>query len=326
MRERKPDAGRIEARLDALRQAKWIGPAREWWPKYVFRFDDIQNAVRILQSGKVLCRAQRGEALETASQAVLEHTEQTWKNHVRLYFRPRTPTQYQVEGFRPQGQFGSLQAHMPVPVFFLFDAKDILTRASTQFSNGNLAANPMVGATADYFEAIPFEKVYHDCWMSEGEKANIKFHRHAEVVVPEELDLDALQLIWLRTEAEYKTLLHLLPPAAVKKHGPKIRHGKKPNLHFCKWSFVESASLEQNKISLVFNASTLTPGPFAAYLEVVNRATGEGFKWENPQFQAKGPLTVSIPQITKAAAYDVRFTLDGAIAYADRFTPRTIAF
>ena len=181
MRERKPDAARIEAHLDGLRLANWIGPARQWWPKYVFRFDDIQNAVRILQSGKVSCRAKRGEALETASQEVLSHTEETWKNHVRLYFRPRTPTQYQVEGFRPEGQFGSLQAHMPVPVFFLFDAKDILTRASTKFSDGSLAAHPVVGENADYFESIPFEKVYHNSPMSESEKANIKFHRHAEL-------------------------------------------------------------------------------------------------------------------------------------------------
>lgn len=162
--------------------------------------------------------------------------------------------------------------------------------------------------------------------MSEGEKANIKFHRHAEVVVLDELDLDALQFIWLRTEAEYKALLHLLPPAAVKKHRPKIRHGKKPNLHFYNWSFVESASLEQNKISLHFNASTLTPGPFAAHLEVLNRATGEGYKWENPQFQARGTLIVGIPQIKKTAAFDVRLTLDGAVAYADRFIPKTISF
>ncbi len=326
MRERKPDAARIAAHLESLKQANWIGPARQWWPKYVFRFDDIQNAVRILSCGRILCRAQRGEALETASQAVLDHTEEKWKNCVRLYFRPRTPTQYQVEGFRPRGQLGSLQAHMPVPVFLLFDAKDILTRASTKFSDGNLAANPAVGEDADCFESIPFQKVYHDSWMSEGEKANIKFHRHAEVIVPDELDLDALQLIWLRTEAEYRTLLHLLPPATIRKYGPKMRHGKKPNLHFCKWSFVESATLEQNRISLVFNASTLTPGPFAAYLEVRNRATGAAYKWENPQFHAKDPLTVGIPQITRAAAYDVRFTLDGAVAYADRFAPKTVAF
>jgi hypothetical protein len=326
MKERKPDAARIEARLDGLRQADWIGPARQWWPKYVFRFDDIQNAVRILKCGKLLCRAKRGEALETASQEVLDHTEETWKNHVRLYFRPRTPTQYQVEGFRPLGQLGSLQAYMPMPVFFLFDAKDILTRGTTKFSDGNLAAHPTVGENADFFEAIPFKKVYHDSWMSESEKPNIKFHRHAEVVVPDELDLDALQFIWLRTEAEHKTLLHLLPPAVVKKYGPKCRSGKKPNLHFYKWNFVENAYLQQNKISLTFNASTLTPGPFVAHLKVRNRKNGKGYKWDNSQFQANSTLTVSIPQIKEAAAYDMQFTLDGAVAYADQFIPTTVSF
>jgi hypothetical protein len=326
MKGRKPDAARIEARIDSLRKENWIGPAREWWPKYIFRFDEIQNAVRILRSGKVLCRAKRGEALETASREVLSNTEEGWKNHVRLYFRPRTPTQYQVEGFRPKGQFGSLQAHMPVPVYFIFDAKDVLTRASTKFSKGNLAAHSDVGDDADFFEAIPFEKVYHDRWMSEEEKPNIKFHRHAEVIVPNELDLDALVLIWLRTEAEYKTLIHLLPSATLKKHEGKLRHGKKPNLHFYNWTFVESASLEQNKISLTFNASSRTPGPFAAELEVLNRVTGEAYKWESQQFQANSVLDVNIPQIKKAAAYDVRFTLDGAIAYADRFTPKSAAF
>ena len=115
---------------------------------------------------------------------MLDHTDEKWKNCVRLYFRPRTPTQYQVEGFRPQGQLGSLQAHMPVPVFFLFEAKDILTRAGTRFSAGNLAASRVVGEDAVYFESIPFQKVYHDSWMAEGEKGNIKFHRHAEVIVP----------------------------------------------------------------------------------------------------------------------------------------------
>lgn len=155
--ERKPDAARIEAHLDRLREAGWLGVARQWWPKFVFRFDDIQNVVRILTAGKVRCRSQRGEALETASQEVLGNTEEKWKDCVRLYFRPRTPTQYQVEGFRPKGQLGSLRAHMPVPVFLLFDAKQILTRKATQFSTGNLAANPVVGDTAGFFETIPFE-------------------------------------------------------------------------------------------------------------------------------------------------------------------------
>lgn len=122
MIERKPDAGRITARLDALKSADWMGPARRWWPNY-----------------------------------------------------------------------DSLGMHMPVPIFFLFDAKDILTRKTTRFSTGNLSQDPLVGNDALFFESIPFEKVYHDSWMSGDEKWEIKFHRHAEVIVPHELELDSVR-------------------------------------------------------------------------------------------------------------------------------------
>jgi hypothetical protein len=326
MIERKPDAARIEAHLDALRKSDWIGPARQWWPKYVFRFDDIQNAVRILSAGKLTCRSNRGEAVETASKAVLDKTDEKWKEHVRLYFRPRTPTQYQVEGFRPKGQWGSLQAHMPMPIFFLFDAKEILTRRTTQFSYGNLAAHPVVADDAGFFESIPFEMVYHDSPMPEDVKSTIKFHRQAEVVVPGELDLESLRHIWCRSQAEHQTLMNLLPAQIVKKYAVRMNQGKRPNLHFYKWTFVEQVTLEQSKISFAFNTSTLTPGPFLAHLEVTNRRTGEKYKWENAQFHAKDPLIVGVPQLDKPTAYDARFTLDGAITFAGRFTPKTIPF
>ena len=180
------------------------------------------------------------------------------------------PSPELLKGFRASSggllsprALGSLQAHMPVPVFPL-DAKDILTRVGTRFSDWHLAANPLVGEDADYFESIPFQKVYHDSWMSEGEKGNIKFHGHAEVIVPGELDLDALQLIGLGPKRSYRDTAAPFAPSHCQGM-LKMRHGKKPNLHFCKWSFVESATLEQNSLDLVFNASTLTPGPFAAY-------------------------------------------------------------
>ena len=140
-----------------------------------------------------------------------------WKDCVRLYFHPRTPTQHQVEGFRPAGGLGSLGKHMPVPIFLLFDAKEILTRKTTRFSTGNLSQNPPVGEDAAFFESIPFEKIYHDSWMREEEKSEIKFHRHAEIIVSHELDLDGLRRIWCRSEAEYQTLLHLLPRQLAKK-------------------------------------------------------------------------------------------------------------
>ena len=326
MIERKPDAARIEAHLDALRQLPWIGAARQWWPKYVFFIAELQNALRILQAGRLACRSQRQMAVDTGSEEVLDQTDEQWKDYVRLYFRPRTPTQHQIEGFRPAGSLGSLGKHMPVPVVFLFDAKDILTRKTTQFSNGNLAAHPIPGDDADYFEAIPFQKVYHDSPMAEAEKANIKFHRCAEVIIPQELKLDALKFVYCRSEAEHLTLRNLLPAATLRKYGGLFRQGRRPNLHFCKWSFAETATLEQKKISLTFNASTLTPGAFVARLEVLNRTTGERYHWDRADFRAKEPLTVGVPQLVKPTAYAARFTLNGAIAYAGQFTPKTIPF
>ncbi|MGO8701673.1 MAG: DarT ssDNA thymidine ADP-ribosyltransferase family protein [Limisphaerales bacterium] len=94
---------------------------------------------------------------------------------MRLYFRPRTPTQHQIEGFRPAGQYGSLGKHMPLPVFFLFDSKDVLTREATRFSKGNLSQNPEVGEDATFFASIPFEKVYHDSWLQKRKRPRSNF-------------------------------------------------------------------------------------------------------------------------------------------------------
>src|SRR5439155_23622133 len=54
MIERKPDAGRIETCLDELKSGTWLGPARQWWPHFVFFFGDLPHAVRILAAGKLV--------------------------------------------------------------------------------------------------------------------------------------------------------------------------------------------------------------------------------------------------------------------------------
>jgi ssDNA thymidine ADP-ribosyltransferase, DarT len=326
MIERKPDAARIEAHLESLKASSWIGPARHWWPNFVFFFADLPNALRIFDAGKLLCRNQAAMAVDTGSEAVLDLTADQWKNCVRLYFRPRTPTQYQIEGFRPPGQHGSLGKHMPVPIFFLFDSKDILTRRTTRFSQGNLSQNPPVGDDATFFESIPFERVYHDSWMREEEKSNIKFHRHAEIIIPGELDLGPLRRIWCRSDAEYQMLLRLLSPPVMRKYKGIIGQGKRPSMHFCKWTFVESVVLEINRMVFTFNQSTVTPGPFAARIEVTNLKTSARYKWENATFEASKPLTISIPQITEPVAYEVQFLLENVIGYAGTFNPKETPF
>lgn len=130
----KPDAELIVQHLKELEKS--LGKSRSWWPRFLFHFTNIDNAVKILESGSLMCRSllEKSGEMETdnASPEIIERTDDKWKEYVRLYFRPRTPTQFRNEGFRPEGQ-RTLNAHCPVPVYFLFDARKMLAR-SRRFS------------------------------------------------------------------------------------------------------------------------------------------------------------------------------------------------
>jgi hypothetical protein len=192
----KRDHLEIRSRLADLK-GKYAGEARWWWPRFVFHYTNLQNAVSILHSGALFSRT---EALrqgvmssDNASPDVIQHTEPRWKDSVRLYFRPRTPTQYNNEGIRPVHQ-RSLDSHCPVPVFLLFDSLDILTRQSTLFSDRSLAKAAVgVGDSAVEFLKLPFQKIYHNTWFEPDQHDEIVACRHAEVIVPRSLDLDALK-------------------------------------------------------------------------------------------------------------------------------------
>src|SRR5688572_2580985 len=179
----KSDSARIVARLQTLKAETWLGQARSWWPDFLFHVTDVQNAARILISGRVLSRAQciaTGVlAVDSASEEVIGSTDRRWIEYARLYFRPRTPFQYQTEGFRPIGQRGSLNAYCPMPIVLLFDSASILTRDDSQFSDGNLASpNVVVGCSAEFFERLPFKEMYHDSWLTDDEKRSVIYHRH----------------------------------------------------------------------------------------------------------------------------------------------------
>jgi hypothetical protein len=181
---------------------------------------------------------------------------------VRLYFRPKTPMQYVNEGVRP-AVWVENGAHCPVPVIMLFDAMSILGRESTEFSDGNLRmGRATVGADADFFEKIPFDLVYHDGAIGDNEdKRSIIFHRHAEVIVPDELDLEPLRYVVCRSQAEQETLLHLLGEEGREKWA--ARTIMKANLNYRRWNFVEQVDLvEAGIVAFRFNRSERGPGPF----------------------------------------------------------------
>lgn len=79
-------------------------------------------------------------------------------------------------------------------------------------------------------------------------------------------------------------------------------------------------------MTFTFNLSTVTPGPFAARIEVTNQKSMERYKWENANYQTSKSLTVKIPQITKPAAYEMRLLLNEVVAYAGKFNPKEAPF
>jgi hypothetical protein len=316
----KADAAGIREIMRSLAKVSWLGSARAHWPHSLFRVDDVSSAVSILEGGKIYSR---GKALEkgllshdSASPSVIEHSPDWCKSCARLYFRPKTPTEYRSEGFRPKTML-ELGAHRPMPIAFVFDSSALLSQKDTKFTDGNAAKyGCQVGDDLAFFSSIPFDRVYHDGPIPAAHKEDIVFRRCAEVLVPNELPLTHLRGVYCRSQAEYETLLSLLSDGVRKKYATKV--GVTANLHYRQWTFVETAALAADRVSIQFNSSTKTPGPFNA------RATISGFdgsmrgEWMNPNYQAVGNLVLGLKRL-KLNRYIVDLHLDGLLAYRNAY-------
>jgi len=201
----------------------------------------------------------------------------------------------------------------------MFDAADILSRDDTEFSDGNLASHATTGRDATFLKAIPFKLVYHDGPFAQADKSKIIFHRHAEVIVPNELDLGPLRFVGCRTQGEYETLLHLLTPDATSRWAKKIGLGAKGNLHYRGWNFVEQVALDSKQIVFQFNPNATVRGPFAARVEIVEQDTGVTYSWENGALALERTLEISLTNVAHPNRYAVKLTLDGRVAYANRY-------
>ena len=249
----------VRQHIDDLRNAPWTDRTRQWWPACLFHCTDILNVVSILSQGEIGSRSWIASAgqlpTDIASPQVIEGTDPKWQDYVRLYFRPRTPTQYRNEGFRPVGK-RELNSHCPVPVYLIFDALAVLSRTDSCFSDGNLGS-PYANVSRDvsFLIQILFNFVYHDTWFDRSERDQIVHHRNAEVLVPQRMGLESLRFIGCRSEAEYTTLLHLLPPESHSRWVGKI--GVLSNLHLFhqRWTFVEQVDMSVEKIVFNFNRS-----------------------------------------------------------------------
>ncbi len=331
-------AARVEAFLDSLKNADWLGPSRRRWPDFVYHFTDVRNVVSILTEGELLARYwaenQNLMATDNASHQVLAQTNDDWKYQVRLYFRPRTPMQFHNEGFRPL-KHRSLGAHCPMPIFFLFDSQTLLSLPNSRFSDGNLASpRSQVLSTIAELEQMPFADIYHDSPIvgDEDRIQQITSRRLAEVIVPHRLDLSALRFIVCRSEAERETLLHLLTPELRTLWQGMIQVDPQRHLFLKRWLYVETVELSDSSITLNLHLSANPEhnGPFRAAMSIVDMSGVEKYNWSSDYFTFKSRFVwrsmnfIAEPGFVLNERFllegdSVQFLLDDQIAYAGRY-------
>ena len=200
---------------------------RAWWPRFVYHYTDVNNAINVLNTGVLYSRAEaqaRGLMVnENAHPEIIAGTDPDHLDFVRLYFRPRTPTQYVNEGIKPPRQRDN--GHCPVPVFFVFDLAEVVGRDDARFSSGTLASHRHGHSDKrDYFvNTIPWRDVYGD---GVPRTDAIKKARAAEVVIPGGLPIGPeLKGIFCRSPGERVTLIDGLADDVEAARANKIRTG-----------------------------------------------------------------------------------------------------
>lgn len=247
----------IRIKLEEL-ENKRLNGGRNWLPKYLYHFTDVKNAASILTEGSIYSRLKaKGAGLmlnDNASSEIISGTDLHKQSFVRLFFRPKTPTQYHNEGVKSINDPSRLNAHCPVPVFLLFDAYTLLTDKLTSFSNGNLASEGvLIDKTTNFYLSLPFEKIYHEGILSEENKRELIFHRQAEVLYPEQMTLQNLKFIICRSQAELETLRYLMPDFQRAQYSGKMKADNIGNFFFKNRTYINKVSLIGSELQISFN-------------------------------------------------------------------------
>ncbi|MBK8027037.1 MAG: DUF4433 domain-containing protein [Chloroflexi bacterium] len=321
----KPDCEQFRQALEELRRALWLDESRRWWSQFAFHFTDLRNAARILSEGRLYSRTQvvvrHPDFQDSASSAVLGQTSSALKNYVRFYFRPRTPTLFINEGFCPPSTEYP-DAHCPVPVYLLFDLEALLCREDSRFTRETLAGYTpgSLLESVDAFRTMPFEDIYHDSRFEPHERDRIVRSRHAELVIPNEIDLTHLRAIWCRSPAEYRTLRASVTPEVWQQWGARITAKSDFNLFFRQRLFVQDASLDHDGIRFTFNIPKrpMLEGQYDIRLQIDDFVHDRHYA-QSLQFDYLVSNYVSLGKIGSPDHYAVRLSINGHLAFADTY-------
>lgn len=235
-----------------------------WWPLYLYHFTDVHNAVNIIDKEYILGRKQANEeklmTSDNASSQVIEITNEEVSKYARLYMRPKTPTQYHNEGYKPPHiRENKLNANCPVPIFFLLDAGKTLSMDGIKFVEKGLAGHAYNDENllngVENFARLNFQKIFHDGAFSQG--SDIKQYRHTEVVRENGIPIsDTIRGIACRSIAEKQTLLYLLKKTSIKKYNKYkniIMYKPETDLFFNNGIFIKNIKYEEGKFYFYLN-------------------------------------------------------------------------
>lgn len=296
---------------------KTLRPYRANWPSRLFRHEPLEGAAAILRDGLLKSRVAAGPAiqLDVAPDEIINMNDAA-HDLVRLYFRPRTPTQYRIEGIRKVHEYYQ-EKHAPTICMLLFSARKILTRPDVKFSSGNMQRHDTeVFDDEQGFDQIDFPKVYHEGPYDSSNPANhdVVTKRCAEVLCQTPLALDdSLQAVICRSHGERQTLLNYLGSAA---HvwSPKIKIFSEAGLFCADYAYIESVDISPGGLRINFH-----PRKDGALVNVAVWCQGTGaglpsYHWE-PTDRAVGPGWNFTCGALPPGRYQVRIDLEGVRAY-----------
>lgn len=250
-----------------------------WWARQLYHYTNINNAIQILENGCLYSRNYCcDEGLmqnDNASSEVISQTDNFVKDYVRLYFRPKTPTQFHNEGYLPKETRRFANAHVPVPIFFAFRSYEVLNQEGVKFSNQSLATHRyQIYEDVESFKQLDFERIYHDGSLSEfsqSDKDDILHKRQAEVIVKRQLSLEHLDYIWCRSNAEYTTLVNYLKRKGLfDKYKTKIAMKNNSMLFYQRGMMVNDVVLNETSIVITIRNANMGKGIKMKAIVVVN--------------------------------------------------------
>lgn len=228
-----------------------------WWCRYAFHYTDVSNAINILKTGKLYSRITASNTNlmvnDNASNQVIDMTNESVLSKVRFYFRPLTPTQYYNEGYKHKQlrYSGDLNANIPIPIFFAFNLEKILSCKNVTFSSFSQAGyGSSQYSTVEEFSKLEFEKIYSDGFVD----TDTKKYRHAEIMIPNEYNIDdSIEAILCRNDVDKTTLLNLLA-----KNDQKAFYKYKEKIKVCKEKMFYKNGLFLDNIYFDFNNLSIT--------------------------------------------------------------------